>query len=57
MFEVGGTATVTLLVFANVLTIVVFGRFANKLAMSRRDAQRQVEIQAWHLQQLLPKQS
>jgi eukaryotic-like serine/threonine-protein kinase len=57
MFRIGGSGTVALLVFANVLTIVVFGRFANKLAASRRDAQRQVEIQAWHLQQLLPRQS
>jgi hypothetical protein len=56
MFHIGGDATVVLLVFANVLTIFVFGRFANKLALSRRDAQRQVEIQAWHLQQLLPRQ-
>jgi eukaryotic-like serine/threonine-protein kinase len=57
MFRIGGNATVLLLVFANVLTIFVFGRFANKLAMSRRDAQRQVEIQAWHLKQLLPQQA
>jgi eukaryotic-like serine/threonine-protein kinase len=54
MVEIGGNATVALLVFANALTIMVFGVFANKLAMSRRDAQRQVEIQAWHLRQLLP---
>jgi hypothetical protein len=57
MFRIGGDATVLLLVFANVLTILVFGRFANKLATSRRDAQRQVEIQAWHLQQLLPERT
>jgi serine/threonine-protein kinase len=57
MFEVGGMPTLTLLVFANLLTIVVLGLFANELAMSRRDAQRQVQIQAWHLQQLLPRQS
>ena len=55
MVKIGGNATVGLLVFANVMTIIVFGLFANKLAVSRRDAQRQVEIQAWHLQQLLPK--
>jgi eukaryotic-like serine/threonine-protein kinase len=54
MVKIGGTATVALLVFANVMTIIVFGLFANKLAISRRDAQRQVEIQAWHLRQLLP---
>jgi eukaryotic-like serine/threonine-protein kinase len=57
MFRIGGNATVLLLVFANVLTILVFGRFANKLAVSRRDAQRQVEIQAWHLRQLLPERT
>ncbi|HEY5928164.1 MAG TPA: serine/threonine-protein kinase [Kofleriaceae bacterium] len=55
MVTIGGDATVGLLVFANVMTIIVFGLFASKLAVSRRDAQRQVEIQAWHLQQLLPK--
>ncbi|HEY5948457.1 MAG TPA: serine/threonine-protein kinase [Kofleriaceae bacterium] len=57
MFRIGGGATVMLLVFANVLTIYVFGRFANTLATARRDAQRQVQIQAWHLQQLLPERS
>jgi eukaryotic-like serine/threonine-protein kinase len=57
MFRIGGDATVLLLVFANVLGILVFGLFANKLATSRRDAQRQVEIQAWHLRQLLPERT
>ena len=54
MFQIGGTPTIALIVFANVVTILVLGEFANKLARSRRDAQRQVQIQAWHLQQLLP---
>ncbi len=54
MVEIGGTATVALLVVTNVMTIVVFAIFANQLAVSRRDAQRQVEIQAWHLRRLLP---
>jgi serine/threonine-protein kinase len=54
MVEIGGTATVALIVVTNVMTIVVFALFANQLAMSRRDAQRQVEIQAWHLRRLLP---
>ncbi len=49
-----GASTTTLLVGANLLTIVVVGLFANALARSRRDAQRQLEIQAWHLRQLLP---
>ena len=54
MVEIGGTGTVALLVVTNVMTMVVFALFANQLAMSRRDAQRQVEIQAWHLRRLLP---
>jgi len=54
MVRIGGTATFMLMVFANIMTIAVFGLFANRLAVSRRDAQRQVEIQAWHLRQLLP---
>jgi hypothetical protein len=37
-----------------VITIVVVALFANALARSRRHAQRQVEIQAWHLRQLVP---
>ncbi len=57
MFHVGGIPTLLLIVFANVFTILVLGQFANKLAASRRDAQRQVQTQAWHLQQLLPKAS
>ena len=54
MVKIGGTPTLVLMVFAHVMTIIVFGLFANRLAVSRRDAQRQVEIQAWHLKQLLP---
>ncbi len=54
MITIGGTWTKGLLIGANVLTIAVIGLFANVLARSRRDAQRQVEIQAWHLRQLLP---
>ncbi len=54
MFSIGGPALVGLLVVANLITFYVFVRFANTVARSRRDAQRLVEIQAWHLQQLLP---
>jgi len=52
--RVHGTATGALLIGGNVLGIVVVGTFANALARSRREAQRAVEIQAWHLRQLLP---
>jgi hypothetical protein len=54
LIRIGGAPTSALLVFAHVATIVVIGLFAHALAASRRDAQRQVEIQAWHLRQLLP---
>jgi eukaryotic-like serine/threonine-protein kinase len=54
VFHVGGPATGALLVIANVLAIIVIGLFANALARSRRTAQRDVEIQAWQLRQLLP---
>ena len=54
MLSLSGKGTGALLFTTNIMTIIVFGVFANKLAMSRRDAMRQTEIQAWHLRQLLP---
>jgi steroid 5-alpha reductase family enzyme len=54
MIAIDGVPTTALLVSANVIIIVVVALFANALARSRRDAQRQVEIQAWHLRQLVP---
>ncbi|MEP6862342.1 MAG: protein kinase [Deltaproteobacteria bacterium] len=54
LIQIGKISTTALLVSANIITIVVVGMFANALARSRRDAQHQVEIQAWHLRQLLP---
>jgi len=50
-----GSSSPILLVAFNVLTIVVIAWFSSALARSRRDAQHEVEIQAWHLRQLLPK--
>ena len=57
LIRIGGASTSALLVVANVITIVVVGLFANALARSRRTAHRQLEIQAWHLRQLLPQGS
>jgi serine/threonine-protein kinase len=54
LIRIGGAPTTALLVVAHVATIIVIGLFAHALAASRRDAQRQVQIQAWHLRQLLP---
>ncbi len=52
--ELSSGATAALLIFGNCMAIIVIGAFANALARSRREAQRSVEIQAWHLKQLLP---
>jgi serine/threonine-protein kinase len=52
--ELSSGATSALLIFGNCMAIIVIGMFANALARSRREAQRGVEIQAWHLRQLLP---
>ncbi len=54
LVEIGGIRTELVLVALNVGAIVVIGLFANALARTRRDAQRTLEIQAWHLRQLLP---
>jgi hypothetical protein len=36
------------------MAIIVIGMSSNALARSRREAQNTVEVQAWHLRQLLP---
>jgi hypothetical protein len=54
ILDIGGRTTSILLIGANVLAIVVIGMFASALAHARHAAQREVEIQAWHLRQLLP---
>jgi serine/threonine-protein kinase len=54
VIQIEGAATTALLIGANVLAITVIGLFANALARSRHAAQRDVEIQAWQLRQLLP---
>jgi len=54
LIEIRGHTTAALLIGANVLAIVVIGMFANTLARARHAAQRDVEIQAWHLRHLLP---
>ncbi|MBA3460891.1 MAG: serine/threonine protein kinase [Deltaproteobacteria bacterium] len=50
-----GNHTISVLLAANITTIVVIALFANALAASRRNALRQTEITAWHLKQLLPR--
>ncbi|HTR55664.1 MAG TPA: serine/threonine-protein kinase [Kofleriaceae bacterium] len=52
--DLGGPATIVLLVVGNVAVIVVNSLFARSMAQTRDLALRQVEIQAWHLRKLLP---
>ena len=48
------TATFALVVLVNVGMILVNVLFARAMAQSRDEAHRRLEIQAWHLRQLLP---
>ena len=45
------------LIVANAGFIAIAARFAFGISRSRQDAQRQLQIQAWHLRQLLPTNS
>ena len=54
VFHLGGAPMIALLVAGNTALIVVNTAFGHSLAKTRRDAQRRLEIQAWHLRQLLP---
>jgi serine/threonine-protein kinase len=51
--SLGGPATTVLLIATTLVVITVAGFFGRSLAMSRREAQHQVEIQAWHLRKLV----
>jgi eukaryotic-like serine/threonine-protein kinase len=48
---------VGVLAFSQVALAVVVGLFAMSITRAREDAQRRAHIQAWHLQQLLPRVS
>lgn len=52
---VGGIATTVFLITATIVTLVVCGLLVHQLAVERHDAQRMVEVHAWHLRQLLPR--
>ena len=45
-----------MLVFGNVAGLLVVGLFARTIGRDRRDAQRQIQVQLWRFQQLLPRQ-
>jgi serine/threonine protein kinase len=53
--DVTGALGTLFLILTHVAMILVIGFYARALALSRRDFQRKLEIQAWHLGQLLPR--
>jgi hypothetical protein len=54
MLALGGTGTAVLIVLLHAAMIVVTGRFASALSVSRAKALRDTEIREWHLRQVLP---
>jgi len=52
--ELGGTPTRVFLIVGTIAGIAAGGWLARAIAASRRDLQRTVETQAWHLRKLLP---
>jgi hypothetical protein len=52
--HLGGAPAAFLLVGGNVAMVVVMALLVHSLAVAQRATQRKVEIQAWHLGQLLP---
>jgi predicted Ser/Thr protein kinase len=52
--ELNGTTSVTMVIVASLVTIVVAGIHASSIARAFRQQQHQLVTQAWHLGQLLP---
>jgi len=52
--HLGGTPTTVILIAGNLGIVLFNGLLGRSIAASRRDALRRLEIQAWHLRQLLP---
>jgi hypothetical protein len=55
ILETTQTRDVIVLAFSQCALAIVVGLFAMSITRAREDAQRRAHIQAWHLQQLLPK--
>jgi hypothetical protein len=53
--KLSGTPTFMLLIVASVAMVVVAGVDAARIYRASRDARIQLETQAWHLRQLLPR--
>ena len=54
MMEINRVPTTVLLIATNAVMLVTISLFGRSLAVQRHTAQRQIEIQAWHLRKLLP---
>ena len=54
MIDVSSVSTVVLLVAGCIGSMLISTMFSRAMAMSQHEAHRRVEIQAWHLRQLLP---
>jgi hypothetical protein len=54
VFEITGTIDLVALGFANLGFLIVIGVFMRSLIHARRVAERTLEIQGWHLRQLVP---
>jgi len=54
VMHVGGVATQVTLILGNLAMIIAMALMARSLARQRRDAVRDVEIQAWNLRQMVP---
>jgi len=53
--QIHGAATSAFLIASTIVSLVVCGALVRQIALERHDAQRTVEIHAWHLRQLLPR--
>jgi serine/threonine-protein kinase len=49
----GGVSTELILILSLFATLVIGGALVRRLALDRREAQRELEIRAWHLRQLV----
>ena len=54
MIDLSGVAGKALLITSNIIAILFSAMFASRIAVQRYDANRRLEIQAWHLRKLVP---
>ncbi|MDQ3369389.1 MAG: serine/threonine protein kinase [Myxococcota bacterium] len=54
VFQTSGAGDLALLILTNLVFLVIVAVFTHQVVGDRRRAEREVEIQAWHLRKLLP---